>query len=108
MKVELPSVDELIKMGKESPEKLEDLKLKLINLIIDRQSNENSKTRLKALQIKIDNQVNLSNNHLQAAVKISNLMHLSIKDLNYVFLNGKRQTYENSKIIEFKSKNKTT
>ncbi len=102
MKVELPHIDELMRLGKEDPEKLIKLKDTLFNLILERNNSQNSKIRLIALQNKIDHLINSSNNSLQSTIKLIRLMNSSVNDLNYVYKYGERPTKNNSKVLLFK------
>jgi len=96
---DFPTVDELIRLAKEDPEKLDEIHKEMVNEIIERQTDENMKIRLIALQSRIDRIQKKSNNHLQASLKMINLMNDKVNELNYVFKNGHLPKKINSAII---------
>ena len=77
MQSPLPSFDELLKLAKQSPEELEQLKRKLINEVID-SAGDSLKNRLKGLQFNIDMEIRRSKTPMASCMKISQMMHESI------------------------------
>lgn len=102
-KVELPPYDTLRYMAENDPDALQLLKQTLTAAIIRRSSNEVHANRLRGIQFKIDTIINGSSNPLDAAIKISNLMHESLDELNDL-LNGTADAKSNitsDNIIQF-------
>lgn len=100
--IDLPSFDELMRMAKEDPLKLEELRSMMINELINRQKDENIKTRLIGLQQKINRIHNSKEPPLQSCIKIIKLMDESLVEMNYVFKYGHRkEKKESAKIIKF-------
>lgn len=81
---ELPEFDELMKMAKEEPEKLEMLRRAWINELIESASDENIKLRLKQLQFQIDGIRVKSKHPLHATQQISEMMLDRVEQLNSV------------------------
>jgi len=77
-----PSVDELIKMAKENPEKLDALQKSESQKIIDRASPKN-KVKLEGIQFKIDmiKRKNKDNN-IKTAMALNHLMWESFEKMN--------------------------
>jgi hypothetical protein len=103
-RVELPTINELIDLGKRDPIALINLRDSLVNKIIERQTCDKQKEKLHKLQSHINMVESSSANKLHACMKISKMMHSKIEELSYVFIEGKRplNLINDSKIILFK------
>lgn len=93
--VELPDINYLIEKGKENPDYLLKIRDELVNRIINRQTCEKQKEKLKNFQMYINMVEKSSNNHLHACIKISKLMEEKMKDLNNIFQKGHLNLKEN-------------
>ncbi len=102
--VELPDIDYLIKLGKNSPEDLIKLRDNLVNKIINRQICEIKKDKLITLQSNINMIHTGSSNNMHSCIRISKLMKEKLYELDFIFKNGKplNKNKEESKVIEFK------
>lgn len=87
-KIELPDIDSMITIGKKNPEELLKLKDKLVNKIIERQKTNEQKEKLKKLQDYINMLEESSSNKIHFCVKLSNLMHSKLKELDYILKEG--------------------
>ncbi|MDX2503306.1 MAG: DUF3135 domain-containing protein [Gammaproteobacteria bacterium] len=77
---QLPDVSELIRLAKEDPEGLEQLRKKLCSQLIDN-APKHYQRRLKGLQFQIDMERRRSNNPLHSCIKISQMMLESYQSL---------------------------
>ncbi len=77
---DLPDFEVLSKMAKEDPKGLEELRLKVINSIID-SAPEHHQRKLRGLQFKIDMEREKAKNPMAACIKISQMMHESFTQL---------------------------
>ncbi len=102
--VELPDIDYLINLGKNSPEDLIKLRDDLVNKIINRQICEVKKDKLIKLQSNINMIEKGSSNNMHSCIRISKIMKDKLYELDFIFKNGKQlnKNKEESKVIEFK------
>jgi len=80
MTQDLPPFDELMRMAKDEPEKLEELRVKLSQQTIDA-APEKLQPRLRGLQFQVDAKRRLAKNPLSACIQISEMMHQSFAEL---------------------------
>lgn len=83
MNNQLPDVDTLIKMAKEDPEGLEQLRQKLCTQLIDNAPKQYQR-RLNGIQFQIDMTRRKSANELHSCIKISEMMLESYQKLQMV------------------------
>lgn len=103
IEVELPDIDYLIQLGKENPQILIDIRIELVNKIIQRQETEAQKEKLRNFQCYIDMIEKSSSNKIHFSVKLSELINIKLRELNYVFEEGKPPfKNNNNNIIKFK------
>ena len=81
----LPDFDVLTSLARQDPRALEDLGRRLTNDVIRRARSSQSRQRLRGLQFKIDLERRRARDSLAACVRISQLMHESLAQLNRVF-----------------------
>lgn len=84
MKIEWPDFEELRYLAETSPDKLEILRQKQVEAIINR-APEAYRRRLRGLQFQIDCQRKLHSTPLGSCVAISKMMHESLQRLNAAF-----------------------
>lgn len=84
MNIEWPNFEELQHLAETSPDKLESLRQKHVQAIIDR-APEVYRRRLRGLQFQIDCQRKLHTTPLGSCIAISKMMHESLQRLNAVF-----------------------
>ena len=77
---ELPEFEEMMRLAKEDPEKLEELRSNYINEIIEA-APKHQQNRLKGLQFQIDMERRKAKTPLAACIKISEMMHESFMEL---------------------------
>ncbi|MEM7100397.1 MAG: DUF3135 domain-containing protein [Pseudomonadota bacterium] len=82
MKRKLPAFDVLVDMARNDPERLEALRAKLTQDIIDNAHSEQQKKRLAGLQFQVDMERERSRTPLQATIRISEMMCHSLADLH--------------------------
>ena len=82
----LPSFDVLQKLARQDPRALEDLRRRLTNDVIRRGRSQRSRQRLRGLQFTIDLERKRARDPLAACVKLSQMMHESLAELNRAFL----------------------
>ena len=104
----LPDFDVLTSLARKDPRALEDLGKRLTNDVIRRARSSQSRQRLRGLQFKIDLERRRARDSLAACVRISQLMHESLAELNRAFTDpgataefGARQT---AKVIAFRQR----
>ena len=98
---EFPSIDELMSIAKNTPEKLDDIFQHEYKKILNNGCSEESRKRLEGTQFKINLiKANNKDNHLKTCIEMSRLMHESFGELN-----GKLQEFSykrNSKNVDKK------
>ena len=108
----LPPFEELARMAREEPEKLEQLRQKAVREVIEA-APEESRKRLEGLQFRIDGIRRTSKNPTQATIKLSTMMKESFEELrkNLNALTGKEPipdltetTEAKADVLQFKSK----
>ena len=77
----LPEFEDLVKMAKEDPEGLENLRKECIDEIINSANDEDQRRRLRGLQFKIDMEREKAKNPMAACIKLSQMMHDSFAKL---------------------------
>lgn len=82
MRHKLPAFDVLVDMARNDPQKLENLRLKLTQRVIDGATTEQKRKRLEGLQFRVDLERRRARSPLAAAIKISEMMCHSLADLH--------------------------
>ena len=82
----LPNLDELANLARQDPRALADLGKRLTNDVIRRARSAQSARRLRGLQFRIDLERKRAPDSLAACVRISQLMHESLAELNRAFI----------------------
>lgn len=114
MKRKLPAFDVLVDMARNHPDRLEALRAKLSQDIIDSASDEQQKKRLAGLQFQVDMERERARTPLQATIRISEMMCHSLAELHKSMVTplvdesaDKRAVAEDSgsaaKILEFRA-----
>ena len=93
MSIEWPNFEELKHLAETSPEKLEALRQKHIEAIINR-APDAYKRRLRGLQFQIDCQRRLHSTPLGSCIAISRMMHESLLRLNEAIHGKDEARYE--------------
>lgn len=78
----LPSFDVLERLARQDPRALEDLRWRLTNDVILRARNPQSRRRLRGLAFRIDLERQRLRDPLAACVRLSQMMHESLAELN--------------------------
>lgn len=84
MTSQLPDFEVLVEMAKKEPDKLEALRQKMVDEIID-DAADTARQRLMGLQFRIDMVRRKAANPLAATVKITEMMCESLADMNRAF-----------------------
>ena len=84
MTSQLPDFEVLVEMAKKDPDKLEVLRQRMVDEIID-DAAETARQRLMGLQFQIDMVRRKAANPLAAAMRISEMMRDSLADMNRAF-----------------------
>ncbi len=84
MNIEWPDFEELRYLAENSPDKLENLRQRQVQAIIDR-APAAYRRRLRGLQFQIDCQRKLHSTPLGSCIAISKMMHESLQRLNAAF-----------------------
>lgn len=87
----LPEVDDLIRLAKDDPEALEQLRSKLCRQLIEN-APEKYQRRLNGLQFQIDMERRRSKNELHCCIKISEMMLESYQNLQKALSELKHET----------------
>ena len=82
MRRKLPAFDVLVDMARNHPERLEALRAKMSQDIIDNAKDEQQKKRLAGLQFKVDMERKRARSPLQATIRISEMMCQSLAELH--------------------------
>jgi hypothetical protein len=82
----LPNFDELANLARQDPRALADLGRRLTNDVIRSARSAQSARRLRGLQFRIDLERKRAPDSLAACVRISQLMHESLAELNRAFI----------------------
>ncbi|MEM9622301.1 MAG: DUF3135 domain-containing protein [Pseudomonadota bacterium] len=82
MKHKLPAFDVLVDLARNDPERLERLRKKLTEDIIDSASDEQRRKRLAGLQFRVDMERERARSPLQATIRISEMMCQSLAELH--------------------------
>ena len=102
----LPDFDVLTSLARQDPRALEDLGRRLTNDVIRRARSSQSRQRLRGLQFTIDLERKRARDSLAACVRISQLMHESLAELNRAFTDpgGTAETGapQSAKVMAFK------
>lgn len=77
----LPDFDEMVKMAKEDPERLETLRKEMVQEIIEAAPTEDQKRKLRGLQFRIDMERTKAKTPLASCIKISSMMRESFVKL---------------------------
>ena len=85
--MKLPSFDEMKKLAETDPDKLEQIKMQVINDTIEK-APECSRARLRSLQWRVDKIVERASNPLHACIQISKMMHDNLTLLRGTILGG--------------------
>lgn len=80
MNNELPNFDTLLRIAKQDPEQLEQIRIQLAQQTIS-QAPEHLRPRLRGLQFQIDIKRKLAKTPLAACIQLSNMMHRSFMEL---------------------------
>ena len=104
---EWPNFDELLKLARSAPEKLEAFRLKEVDRIIAGTPKE-MQHRLKGLQFQVDCRRRLQKNSMASCIAISEMMHESLLKLNATLNNkplaaANRPQEARPKILPFKT-----
>jgi hypothetical protein len=102
----LPDFDVLASLARQDPRALEDLGRRLTNEVIRHARSSQSRQRLRGLQFTIDLERKRAPDSLAACVRISQLMHESLAELNRAFIDPATTTGEgvqrSAKVLTFK------
>ena len=82
MKVKLPAFDVLVDMARNDPQRLESLRRKLTNHIINNAPSEQQRKRLEGLQFRVDMERKRARTPIAATIRISEMMCHSLADLH--------------------------
>ena len=82
MRRKLPAFDVLVDMARNHPERLEALRAKMSQDIIDNAKDEQQKKRLAGLQFQVDMERKRARTPLQATIRISEMMCQSLAELH--------------------------
>ncbi len=82
MRNRLPAFDVLVDMARNDPDGLEQLRRKLTERIIERADGEEKRNRLRGLQFRVNMERKRSRTHLQATIRISEMMCRSLAQLH--------------------------
>jgi len=82
MKRKLPAFDVLVEMARNDPNRLEALRSRLTNDIIESAESEQKRKRLEGLQFRVDVERQRARSPLAATIKISELMCQSLAELH--------------------------
>ena len=82
MKHKLPAFDVLVDLARNDPQRLERLRKKLTEDIIDNAADEQRRKRLAGLQFRVDMERKRARTPLQATIRISEMMCQSLADLH--------------------------
>lgn len=107
MQNEWPDFDELLKLARNAPEKLEAFRLKEIEKLITNAPKE-IQQRLKGLQFQVDCQRRLQKTPMASCIAISGMMHDSLSKLNTALNNrpltaDKKPQATQPKVLAFKA-----
>jgi len=83
MPVRLPSFDQMLKMARTDPGRLETLRRTLTQQVIDNAASPDSARKLRGLQFRVDTEINRARSPLDAALRVSNLMCRSLARLRH-------------------------
>lgn len=83
MPVRLPSFDQMLKLARTDPGRLETLRRTLTQQVIDNAASPDSARKLRGLQFRVDTEINRARSPLDAALRVSNLMCRSLARLRH-------------------------
>ena len=83
MPVRLPSFDQMLKLARTDPGRLETLRRTLTQQVIDSAASPDSARKLRGLQFRVDTEINRARSPLDAALRVSNLMCRSLARLRH-------------------------
>lgn len=89
MGLELPAFDDLVTLAQDDPAALEDLRMQLVNAVID-SAPPHLQPRLRGLQFRIDMERRRAKTPMAACIKISAMMHDTFERLRVALLDASR------------------
>lgn len=89
MGLELPAFDDLVTLAQDDPAALEDLRMQLVNAVID-SAPPHLQPRLRGLQFRIDMERRRAKTPMAACIKISAMMHDTFERLRLALLDASR------------------
>lgn len=106
----LPDFDVLARLARQDPRALEDLARRLTDDVIRHARSSQSRQRLRGLQFTIDLERKRAPDSLAATVRISQLMHESLAELNRAFTDpiatAEESAQRTAKVLAFKRRAK--